>query len=386
MDKFINYSEMMEYLFDDEREAEKAGTIAQGMIRAQSPRITEVAAKMEGVSESNQKMVHRFLKGAKLKEALLRLYDEDAEFILGDPTEMERYKAPKTEYVGTLKNGETPGYLLMVLATPFRGRAIPFHFITYSSRTIEDQATSRNQEHFRALGDIKTLIGERPLVLDREFSYAELMGVLLQEKINFVIRLNLGSKPPRFFDEKGRQIKLLVKPGGTTIHRCVFYQGKILVNVIGYWHKGLARPMWIMTNLEPEYGRDVYQARMKVEMTFKDCKDRLRLTRVMNKTQENMEKLICLALIAYTIGVLFGEAVRDVAYGHAYPDQIPDLLFGDLPEEITAGRKWQLYSGFFILTRQKLDLPDDTLFCIARAVSLVFSNLVFGNVPSFVPT
>lgn len=386
MDKFINYREMMEYIFDDGREAEKAGWIARAMIRAQSPRITEIAAKMEGNSESNQKMIHRFLKGANPKEALMRLYDEEAKFILGDPTEMERYKAPKTAYVGTLKDGETPGYLLMVLATPFRGRAIPFHYITYSSRTINDQATSRNQEHFRAFGDIKTLIGERPLVLDREFSYAELMDVLLFEKINFVIRLNLGSNPPRFFDAKGHPIKLLVKPGGTTIHRGVFYQGKIPVNLIGYWRKGLSKPLWIMTNLEPQYGREVYQARMKVEMTFRDCKDRLRLTRVMNKTQQNMEKLVGLALIVYTIGVLFGEAVRDVAYGHADPDHIPELLFGDLPEEITTGRKWQLYSGFFIVARQKMNLPEDTMSSIAQAVTLVFSKLVLGNVPSFVST
>lgn len=386
MDKFINYREMMEYLFDDAKEAGKAGLIAQGMIRAQSPRITEVAAKMEGESENNRKKIHRFLKEANPHEALLRLYDEEAEFILGDPTEMERYKAPKTAYVGTLKDGETPGYLLMVLATAFRGRAIPFHFITYSSRTINDQATSRNQEHFRAFGDIKTLIGERPLVLDREFSYAELMEVLLHEKINFVIRLNLGNNPPRFFDEIGRPVKLLVRPGGTTIHRNVFYLGKIPVNLIGYWRKGLSKPLWVMTNLEPEYGKDIYQARMKVEMTFKDCKDRLRLTRVMNKSQQNMEKLIALALIAYTIGLLFGEALRDVAYGHANPEQIPELLFGDLPEQITAGRKWQLYSGFFILTRQKLNLPEDTLSLIAQMVTLVFSDLVFGIVPSFVPT
>lgn len=386
MDKFINYCEMMEYLFDDEKEAKKAGKIVQGMIRAQSPRITEVAAKMEGVSESNRKMIHRFLKKMDLNEALMRLYNEEAEFILGDPTEMERYKAPKTTYVGTLKDGETPGYWLLVLATAFRGRAIPFHFVTYSSRTINEQATSRNQEHFRAIRDIKTLIGERPLVLDREFSYAELMEVLQQEKINFVIRLNLGNHPPRVFDEKGHPITLLVRPGGTTIHRSVFYQGKILVNLIGYWQKGLSKPLWIITNLEPEYGKEVYLNRMKVEMIFRDCKDRLRLTRVMNKSQQNMEKLIALALIAYTIGVLFGEAVRDFAYGHANLDQIPEFLFGDLPEQITAGRKWQLYSGFFILTKQKLNLPEDTFSSIAQSVTLVFSRLVFGNVPSFVPT
>jgi len=386
MDNFINYQEMMEYMFDDKKEGEKAAKIARGMIKAQSPRVTDIAERMEGKSETSRKMIHRFLHQTNTKEAMLRLFQEDAEYVIGDPTEMERYKAPRTKYVGTLKDGETAGYWLLVLATPFRGRAIPFHFTTYSSRTIEEQATSRNQEHFRAFGDIKKLLGGRPLVLDREFSYGELMEVLTQEKVNFVIRLNLGSKPPRFFNEDGREIKLLVKLGGTTIHRQVFYQGKVLVNVIGFWRKGLSRPIWIMTTLEPERGLPIYLARMKVEMTFRDCKDRLRLCKVMNKTQENMEKLIALALIAYVIGLLFGEAVRDVAYGHAQLSQVSDLLFGDLREEITANRKWQTYSGFFILTRHKQRLPDDVLFSIARAVALVFSNLVLGNVPSFVST
>ena len=42
--------------------------------------------------------------------------------------------------------------------------------------------------------------------------------------------------------------------------------------------------------------------------------------------------------------------------------------------------------GFFILTRQKLNLPEATLTLIAQAVTLVFSGLVSGYVPSFVPT
>jgi len=386
MDKFINFREMMEYLFDKGKEAKQAAKIAAGMIKAQSPRISEIAEHMEGESESNRKMIHRFINEFNPNDALMRLYQEEAEFVIGDPTEMERYKAPKTTYVGTLKDGETPGYWLLVLATPYRGRGIPFHFITYSSRTIEEEATSRNQEHFRGFREIKKLLGERPLVLDREFSYAELMEALHIEKIHFVIRLNLGSKPPRFFDEDGHALKLLVKPGGTTIYRKVFYQGKTLVNVIGYWRKGLSQPLWIMTTLEPEQGLKIYQARMKIEMIFRDCKDRLHLRRIMNKTRINLEKMIAFALIVYTIGLLFGEAVRDVAYGHANPDQIPDLLFGDLPEEITSGRKWQIYSGFFILTRHKQRLPDDVLSSIALAVTIIFSNLVAGNVPSFVST
>ncbi len=144
--------------------------------------------------------------------------------MIGDPTEMARYKAPKTAYVGTLADGQTPGYWLLALSTPFRGRAIPFHFITYSSKTIGEQVTSRNQEHTRCFAAVKELLGERPLVLDREFGYRALMERLYSEQIQFVIRLNLGDqhKQPRLIDAEGNPIKLFVRPGKTVIHWQVF--------------------------------------------------------------------------------------------------------------------------------------------------------------------
>ena len=194
MFKCINFSEFMRYLFDDEKLANKAGEIVKALLEAQSPRISNIAEKMQGSSGSCYKAIQRFLEQVNLKKVLWRLFQEEAEFVIGDPTEMPRHKAPKTSYVGKLKDGETPGYWLMVLSTPFRGRAIPFHFITYSSRTIGSQVTSRNQEHFRAFNEIKSLLGERPLVLDREFSYLELLQGLEVEQIRFVIRLNLGDQ------------------------------------------------------------------------------------------------------------------------------------------------------------------------------------------------
>jgi hypothetical protein len=96
----------------------------------------------------------------------MQLYQEEADFVIENPTEMPRYKAPKTEYVGTLSDGQTPGYWL-VLSTPFRGRAIPFHFITYSSKTIGEQVTSRDQEHTRYFAAVKGLLGAKLPVLNR---------------------------------------------------------------------------------------------------------------------------------------------------------------------------------------------------------------------------
>jgi len=52
---------------------------------------------------------------------------------------------------------------------------------------------------------------DRPLVLDREFSYEEFDGDLIHRiRIQFVIRLNLATsnKPPRLIDADGEPVKL----------------------------------------------------------------------------------------------------------------------------------------------------------------------------------
>ena len=382
--KFINFYEFMRYLFDGEKNIKQAAEIIKALLEAQSPRISNIAEKMEGKSEACSKAIHRFLGQVEVKEILLRLFQEEAEFVIGDPTEMPRYKAPKTAYVGTINDGETPGYWLMTLSTPFRGRAIPFHFITYSSKTIGAQATSRNQEHFRAFAGIKELLGERPLVLDREFSYLELLQYLVIEKVNFVIRLNQGSKQPRFTDQDGHPLKLLIVPGEEIIYPNVFYLGRVKVNLIGVWRQGFSSPMWVMTNLDARKGLKIYQKRMKIDESFRDLKDLLHLEKLMNKSQCNLEKMIALTMIAYVVGALFGEAVRDVTYGKILPDQVQFTLLDGIYQSVQQNSKWHLYSGLFILLKQKPRLPDQILSSLSLSVLSVFENLVYGIVPTFV--
>ncbi len=79
--------------------------------------------------------------------------------MIGDPTEIERPQTWKTAYVGTLKDGKTKGFWVMVLATPYRGRAIPCGLVTYSSKTIAAQADSRNLNHGRAFDWLTDLLG-----------------------------------------------------------------------------------------------------------------------------------------------------------------------------------------------------------------------------------
>lgn len=385
MGKFINFSAFMRYLLDDEKLAIQGSKIIRALLEAQSPRMSNIAEKMTGKSASCYKMIQRFLAKVDLKRVLLRFYQAEARFVIGDPTEMERFRAPKTAYVGTLSDGMTAGYWLLMLSMPYRGRAIPFSFVLYSSRTIGEQVTSRNQEHFRCFEEIKGLLGDRPLVLDREFSYHELMEILTLEHIQFVIRLNVGNGV-RIVDEDGKPVKLLIHPGDTIIRLNVYYLGKVKVNLIGYLQKGLSKPLWVITTLKPEEGLEIYQKRMKIEQTFRDCKDLLHLPKLMNKRQHHLEQMIALTLIAYNLGMWIGEALRDVTYGHLKPNQLQRSLEGKLLVNTNKYPKWLIYSGLFVLLKQKLRIPQHDLDIITREVTGAFVKLIYGNVRTFVRT
>jgi hypothetical protein len=366
MDKCINIRKFMQTLFDDHRIVHQAAEIGQAILAARSLRLTDIATQMKGKNVACYKRIQRFLKGNDPREALWRLFQEQAEFVIGDPTEIARPQAWKTPYVGMLKDGKTKGFWAMLLATPYRGRAIPCGLITYSSKTIAELADSRNRNHVRAFAKLKDLLGERPLVLDREFSYLELLLDLDEEEINYVIRLNLGSHPPKFWDQDGREVSLKIVPGETVIHRKVWYKGKACVNLIGIWGQGFSEPMWIMSNLDPLEAKRIYFARMKIDETFRDLKSLLGMTKLMNKQQENMEKMLALLLLVFTIGFLVGEHLRDHLYGEqvaahealAEKDRIPGS-----PHK-RKGKKWKRYSGLFILLKQKWDVSKQTWQCI----------------------
>ncbi len=376
----------MAELFDETETAKQAGEIGEAILAARSLRLTDISVEMEGESDAGYKRIQRFLKKADPREALWRLFQEDAAFVIGDPTEIERPQAWKTEYVGKLKDGKTRGFWALILATPYRGRAIPCGLQTYSSRTIMQQADSRNLNHYRAFAALKDLLGGRPLVLDREFSYLELMLNFMEEQINWVIRLNLRANPPKFYDADGKEVALTISPGETVILNKIWYMGKVLVNVIGTWKKGLDEPMWIMTNLEAKRGLQIYFARMKIEETYRDLKSLLGMTKLMNKQQIYMEKMVALLLLVFTIGLLVGEELRDLLYGEPVTNEESVEDRERIPGDPTRkkGKKWKRYSGLFVLLKQKWTLAPDQKAVVLRAAFTTFRNLIYPNVRTFV--
>jgi hypothetical protein len=355
-----NIKRFTDQCFD--RESEKAAEIIRGILEAQSPRLSDISNNMSGNADANYKSIQRFIDKEDPKEALHRMYDDDSEYVLGDPTDIERLQARKTEYVGKLKS-KKPGFWMMSLSTPYSGRAIPFSFITYSSSTINAELSSRNMEHIRCIGELKSVIRGKTLVLDREFSYELMFEEISEAGIHYVIRLKTGNKP-NILTESGEKISLTVGIGETEYYRGVYYKGKVKVNVAGIWKRGLSEPLWVISNLDPEEALRIYKLRMKIEESFRDLKGLLNLDKIMNKKRGNMEKMVALVLLAYAIGLLIGEELRNQAY--------------------SGSRKWKLFSGLFVLLKRKLDMSRHAMAQAIQKAYLLFRRIVFDYVRTHV--
>lgn len=385
MDKFIRISQFAKQLFTDQKVAQQASQIMQGIMEARSPRLSDIAAKMPGNVAASYKRIQRFLQEQEPQEALRMLFNEEADFVIGDPTEIERPNADRTGYVGTLMDGETKGFWMLTLATPLRGRAIPFHFLTYSSRTFEDQPSSRNLEHFKAIQEIQQLIGTRPIVFDREFSYRELLNSLVEEGVHFVIRLNMGANPPLFYydTEQKHPLRLLIAPiNKPKIYWQVYYMGSVCLNVVGIWRYGFKEPMWIITNMEPEAGLALYDQRMKIEICFRDLKSLLHIDKVMNKSQRYLDKVLAMVMLVYAVCLMVGEAIRDVQYAQVEPD---DLNLLTVPA-VEKSSRWYLFSGPFLVLKQRYRLGRRILNRIVAAALQIFTHLIYANVRTLVRT
>jgi hypothetical protein len=115
----------MQALSEEETLAAQAAEIGQALLDARSLRWTEIAARMPGRFHAAYKRIQRFLRRADPRPALTRLFAEQATFVRGDGTEIQRPQARRTSQVGVLQDGRTRGFRRLLLATLYRGRAFP---------------------------------------------------------------------------------------------------------------------------------------------------------------------------------------------------------------------------------------------------------------------
>lgn len=301
-----------EGLFD--REEEKAARILWSILETRSPRKSDWSQVFSDGSEgADYRTIDRVLPKLDAKTALMRLYDPESPFVLVDPTEIERKQAKNTEYVGRLSDGKTLGFWTVVFAQPSRGRAIPFHFGVYSEATLNEEATSRNLQWRSLVWQIRELVGETPLIFDREFSAERWLKTLDEAGCRWVVRLNTKSGV-KLKDEEGEEVPLLVGKGEREEMEGVYYRGEVKVNVAALWREGQKEPLWVMGNLPAGRLVEVYAERMKIEQSFKDTKSLLNIEKVMSKGRGQLETTLALVLLAYGLASMIGEAARDEAY------------------------------------------------------------------------
>jgi hypothetical protein len=195
----------------------------------------------------------------------------------------------------------------------------------------------------------------------------------------------MGANPPLFYydGERKQRLQLLVAPiNKPKIYRQVYYMGEVCLNVVGIWRYGFSQPLWIITNMEPEAGLDLYFQRIKIEICFRDLKSLLHIHKVMNKSQVYLNKILAMVMLAYAITLFVGEASRDVQFAQVIPHALNLLAV----PKVDKRSRWFLYSGLFLLLKQRYRLHSSFLRQIVKAALLIFTQLVFANVRTPVRT
>jgi hypothetical protein len=123
-----------------------------------------------------------------------------------------------------------------------------------------------------------------------------------------------------------------------------------------------------------------------IDEMFRDLKSLLGMTRLMNKQQQIMEKMLALLLLVFAIGLLIGEAIRDHLYGERMAvDEIvsqQERIPGS--PHLKKGKKWKRYSGLFVLLKQKWSIPAQELRKLQQTALTIFMAMVSYPVPTYV--
>ena len=300
----------------DPKARSAVSSIIYGFQKCKSLRVSRIAATMPGNYESNDKNITRAINRLDIRLLLSGLSSfalQGEDLLLLDLTEMMRKNAKRTGYVGYLKDGITHGYNILTISVPYKGRSKVIFADVISSAIIEASESGKWKLIQNSLEPILHLLRSKTIAIDRKFCNEEMINFFRRHGIHYSIRLKFhaGRWTITITNRKGKRINLSVKHGSKKNWYSVYYKGKIKVNIAAEWQSGMAEPMYIITDCEPVKGLKYYKIRMKIEESFKDIKDKLGFTKLMNKKLENLVKLILIGLLAYNILMLIGERLRE---------------------------------------------------------------------------
>lgn len=214
---------------------------------------------------------------------------------------------------------------ILMAAIPFAGRAIPIYWEFHKDCDIPD---SQNLEEHRFVLKLLTFIPPRYriiLVADRGFGRAEFVQFLIDQQIDFVLRV----KADVFITtKKGRAIKLreyILKPNIPAVFKTAAYRQDSVVSgvtVVGITYAGLDDPWWLVTNLPPEQAIREYEKRFDIEEWFRDLKHELDIDAIRAKHKKTIVFAACVSYgLLLTLGKLakrYPAWVKQVVTNNAY--------------------------------------------------------------------
>jgi hypothetical protein len=167
-------------------------------------------------------------------------------------------------------------YKAIVIAIPFRMRAIPIYWKVYTNEQIQSMVyKSHNTLVWNFLSDFKQLqhqaLGkERRFiwVFDRGFADVKLMKRLKKWRVGFVIRVcrNVGVEVEGYVGKLGQYNR------SGYVENIVYHKKeRIRVNLHCAWYEGYDEPMLLVSNQACNLLL-LYSQRMKIEESFRDLK------------------------------------------------------------------------------------------------------------------
>ena len=161
------------------------------------------------------------------------------------------------------------GFWMLLLGVSLRGRVLPWGGWTFSSRTLEQEATSQHRETQQAMERLQGLLQGRPLILDRGFHNRVFFAWLQQRGIPFIVRIRMGGQGLDIRDARGERLQPVVAPGERQVWREVQRHDLQGLTLIGYWASSHTAPIWLLTTWpNPEEALEGYLMRMPIERPF----------------------------------------------------------------------------------------------------------------------
>jgi hypothetical protein len=227
------------------------------------------------------------------------------------------------------------GYQSLFASIPYHGRALSFAFLIFHYSNIKDSLNQIEKTFFAYITDLLKLHGLKPiLILDRGYADVKIISYLKQLRVHYVIRV-----PNNVYIRLPGYEGILSGLHQTGNWYSVFYQQQVqeLVNLISFWGKdrtGREELIYLVTDLDPEEARSLYQLRMRIEEAFRDLKSALGLKELRLKVniEERLGRLVFSAVLAVVITAYLYPLVQS-----QFPQvtkKIKDLSFVQLVAQI----------------------------------------------------